>query len=422
MQTSNTFSILFWPNKAKKKNGLIPIYARVTVNGKRAEISLKRSVSVTCAVTSWDTKSGRLTSRSPESRALNAYLDATQADLYDCYQQLKSSRKLVTARAIKNLFVGEDDDYHTLVELIHYHNTRMKTVLAPSTMKNYYTTERYIKLFLQKMMRSDDVYLQELSYRFIADFEYFLRTTSPINEHQPLNNNGTMKHLERLKKLINLALKMEWIVKDPFIRYKLKYDRYERVYLNASELEKLESITLEKQGHCVVRDIFVFCCYTGLSYVDVEVLSDRHIVRGIDGKHWISTQRQKSQTPVKIPLLDKALEILKRYDTVSGKGDKLLPVYSNPKTNSYLKEIMELCGIDKHISFHAARHTFATTVTLSNGVPIETVSKLLGHTKLSTTQIYARVLETKIHEDMKQLATKLNPKPEETESKVSLNQ
>lgn len=120
--------------------------------------------------------------------------------------------------------------------------------------------------------------------------------------------------------------------------------------------------------------------------------------------------------------MDKALEILKRYDTVSGKGDKLLPVYSNPKTNSYLKEIMELCNIDKHISLHAARHTFATTVTLSNGVPIETVSKLLGHTKLSTTQIYARVLETKIHEDMQQLATKLSPKPEETESKVSLNQ
>ncbi|WP_142783768.1 site-specific integrase [Changchengzhania lutea] len=406
MQTSKTFSIHFWLNTAKKKNGIAPVYARITVNGKRAEISLKRYQSVT----SWDPKTKRAKPRTPNAPALNAYLDQVYADLLACHKQLLSEFKLITAQAIKARYLGEDEHQKSLLDLVGYHNTTMKTVLKFGTLKNYFTTERYINRFLKAKIKSSDIYLKQLSYSFIIDFEQYLRKCPSINRKQPLNNNGIMKHLERLKKLMNLALQLEWIEKDPFVRFKLKFTKHQRDYLSEAELQIFEQGILETEHHKKVRDVFVFSCYTGLSYTDVRSLTDHNIVRGIDGDYWIFTQREKTAQPVKIPLLDKALDIIKKYDNDTEINEKLLPVFSNQKTNKYLKEITALLEIYKNISFHSARHTFATTVTLSNGVPIETVSKLLGHSKLSTTQVYARVIEQKVSTDISNLRTKLNNK------------
>jgi site-specific recombinase XerD len=389
---------------AKKKNGIAPIYARITVNGKRAEISLKRYQSVT----SWDPKTKRAKPRTPNAPAINAYLDQVYANLLNCQKQLLSEFKLITSRAIKARYLGEDESKKTLLELVDYHNTTMKTVLKHGTLKNYYSTERYIKRFLKAKIKSSDIYLKQLNYSFIIDFEQYLRRGPSINKGQPLNNNGVMKHLERLKKLMNLSLQLEWIEKDPFVRFKLKFTKYQREYLSEKELQIFEEGILKEAHHKNVRDVFVFSCYTGLSYVDVKSLTDHNIARGIDGYYWIFTQREKTSQPVKIPLLDKALNIIKKYDSNPGSNSKLLPVYSNQKTNMYLKEIMALLEINKNISFHSARHTFATTITLSNGVPIETVSKLLGHSKLSTTQVYARVIEQKVSSDIRNLKDKLN--------------
>jgi integrase len=223
-----------------------------------------------------------------------------------------------------------------------------------------------------------------------------------------------MKHLERLKKITNLAMSLDWIEKDPFVRFKLKFTKHHRAYLSKEELEILKFGVLSTDMHVKTRDIFVFSCYTGLSYIDVKSLSDENIVRGIDGNYWIFTKHQKNDELVKIPLLDEALDILKKYDQGGDTiNEKLLPVFSNQKVNKYLKEVATKLKINKSLSFHAARHTFATTVTLSNGVPIETVSKLLGHTKISTTQIYARVLEQKVSLDMGVLRNILNPKTED---------
>ena len=419
MQTSKTFSIHFWLNIAKKKDDIAPLYARVTVNGKRAEISLKRYLSVTY----WDTIAKKAKPRTPNAPALNAYLDLVYADLLECQKQLLSEFKLVTAQAIKARYLGEDDDQKTLLDLVDYHNTNMKTVLKFGTMKNYYTTERYIKRFLTIKIKSSDIYLKQLSYGFIIDFEQFLRKGPSINKRQPLRNNGVMKHLERLKKMMNLALNLEWIEKDPFVRFKLKFTKHQRDYLSKLELQKFEQIILDEEVHRKTRDIFVFSSYTGLSYTDVRSLTDDNIVRGIDGDYWIFTRRAKTEQPVKIPLLDKALNIIKKYDNDLENNSGLLPVYTNQRLNVYLKEITARLGIKKNITFHSARHTFATTVTLSNGVPIETVSKLLGHSKLSTTQVYARVLEEKVSVDMKTLRNKLNNHINKSinETKVNLN-
>jgi len=418
MQSSRTFSIHFWLNLAKKKNNLAPIYARVTVDGKRAEISLKREASVTY----WDTRAKRVKQRIPEGLHLNPYLDQVYTDLLKCHKQLSSEFKLVTAQGIKARYLGEDEQQKTLLELIQYHNSNMKMVLKPGTLKNYFTTEKYIRKFLLTKKRTSDIYLNQLSYSFIIDFENFLRSNTAQLQSRPLANNGVMKHLERLKKMINLALNLEWIEKNPFKRFKLKFKKYQRDFLSKIELEKLELLSgFSKDQLRITRDIFIFSCYTGLSYSDVKSLSETNIVRGIDGNYWISKHRQKNDQTMKIPLLDKALSILDQYKEFSNDKHTLLPVYSNQKINVYLKEIAEIAEINKRLTFHSARHTFATTVTLSNNVPIESVSKLLGHTKLSTTQVYARVMEHKISDDFNQLSKKLNETKKMSNSLLKFN-
>lgn len=245
MQTSKTFSIHFWLSMAKKKDDLAPIYGRITVDGKRAEISLKRSTSVTY----WDTRSKRVNSRTSEGKALNVYLDQVYSDLLECHKQLLGESKYVTAQAIKARYLGEDEQHKTLLQLVTYHNKNMVSVLKPGTLKNYFTTERYIKRYLKRKLKTNDVFLKQLSYKFIIDFEQFLRTGKSINRSQPLKNNGVMKHLERLKKMMNLALRLEWVEKDPFVRFSLKFTKHQRAFLSQSELEVLESGQLLKGMH-----------------------------------------------------------------------------------------------------------------------------------------------------------------------------
>ena len=219
-----------------------------------------------------------------------------------------------------------------------------------------------------------------------------------------------MKHLTRMKKLMNLAVKLEWLVRNPFINYKIRFIKTEREILNKSELIAIENASFNRSCLNITKDMFVFSCYTGLSYIDIKQLTQRHVVKGNDDKFWIKTKRAKTNIPVKIPILDKAHLILKKYgnhQNLSSNGE-ILPIYSNQKTNQYLKDIAENLQIKKNLTFHVARHTFATLITLSNGVPIETVAKLLGHIKLTTTQIYARVLDDKISKDMRMVQEILN--------------
>lgn len=408
MRNNSTLKVLIFTRDHTHNPEKLTIYARITVDGKRAEISLKRRTSVN----EWDEIRGRVTGFSQKAKTLNSYLDEVYVQLMDTHKQLLSEGKIITAQAIKARFLGQDDHHKTLKELIEYHNTSQILVLKPGTMKNYYSTERYLHKFLEKELRLPDIRLKHLNYRFITDFEQYLRTYKPKRARRTCSNNGAMKHLERLMKMVNLAVKLEWLEKDPFRNYKLNFHKTDRNYLTERELRLIEETTFKGQGYEKVKDVFLFSCYTGLSYIDVKELRTVQLVLGIDGNHWIHTKREKTNEAVKIPLLPKAKTILEKYNNQSQKDvlGKVLPVFSNQKMNSYLKVIVKACGIHKHITFHTARHTFATTVTLSNGVPIETVSKMLGHTKLTTTQIYARVLERKVGEDMQHLIIKMEAK------------
>lgn len=405
MRKSDTFSVMLLPRFEKESKGKTPLYARITVNGKFKRFSIK----IKFTTDLWEPSVSRLKGNSAEARQINNHINQVLIQIDEAYRELKKERKLITPQTVIARYRGEDQIRKTLIQLSEYHKFNMKSVLKPGTLKNYYTTETYIKRFLEIQRNTDDIYLEHLDYAFIIDFENFLRrNVAQIQKSRPLTNNGVMKHLERLKKLLNLAVKLEWVERDPFANFSLKFVKNERHYLSQKELDLLINTELIHTYQNRTKDIFIFSCYTGLSYIDVKNFMKNDIVKGIDGKDWIFTKRQKTDHPIKIPLLDVAENIIHKYKDEMTNSDKLLPVYSNQKLNIYLKEIAKELKINKYLTFHSARHTFATTVTLSNGVPIETVSKLLGHTKLSTTQIYAKVLESRISSDIDNLRTVLN--------------
>jgi integrase len=404
--TNNTFGVAFYLKKQKTTQaGKSPIYARITVNGKRIEISVKRSIEEN----NWNATKGMAKGSREETVKLNKYLDQFKAGIIDSYQQLLLQKKFITAELLKEKVTGGDQAEFTLCKLMEYHNSDQGQLLEAGTMKNYYTTQKYIKEFIKERFKTSDKYLSELSYKFITDFEYFLRNRTPEKGQKTLNNNGLMKHIERFCKMINLAVRLEWIDRNPFHAYQLKFDKIEREYLTKDELARIEAKKFNIVRLQVVQDLFVFSCYTGLAYIDVFNLTPANLVEKSANNIWIVTNRQKTNEPVRVPLLPKALAIIEKYKghpQALAEG-KVLPTLSNQKLNSYLKEIADTCDITKPLTFHIARHTFATTVTLTNGVPIETVSKLLGHSKLTTTQIYAKVVESKLTDDMALLSAKL---------------
>jgi len=405
MQSQTTFSLLFWVTTSRAKNNSVSVYARLTVNGKRANISLKRKV----ILSEWDSVRGKDKGTKQESRLLNRYLDLVKNRIYEAHDQLLKEKVFICSQSIKARFLGEDNEEYSLLTLIDYHNTQMSESLTYGTLKNYFTTQRYIKLFLTQKRKTQDVYLSRLTYRFLVDFERFLRTYVPTDHQKQMENNTVMKHIQRLRKVVTLAYKMEWIDKDPFIKFKPKYIKNEREFLSEEELQRIIERSFDIERLTLVKDLFIFSCYTGLSYIDVMNLNHNHIAIGIDGGRWIITSRQKTNNKVKIPILPVAKELIEKYDghIKTKKTNTLFPNISNQKLNAYLKKIAVLCGIKKKLTFHIARHTFATSITLSNGVPIETVSKLLGHTKIATTQIYAKVIERKVSEDMMALSIKM---------------
>lgn len=401
MKSVNTFGIHFIVRASKAKNGKVPIYARIVVNSKRVEVSLKRWINSD----GWNSAKGMAKPRTPELKLLNNFLEQVRSVITGHYSELSIAAETITPEILKMKFLGvEEKEKPTLCEALSYHNSNMAHVLAPGTLKNYTTTEKYIKGFLASRNKSD-IEFRYLDYRFITEFEMFLRAHQPTDHQKKLGNNGVMKHMERFQKICNLAVKMSWLDKSPFAMFQLKFQRTERGYLTQEEVDTVAKKEFVISRMCFVRDLFIFSCYTGLSYVDVMNLTPDNIVIGIDGTDWIKTSRQKTTTIVNVPLLNRPRDIISQYanDPRALYRGKLFPAISNQKLNSYLKELATVCGISKNFTFHLARHTFATTITLSNGVPIESVGKMLGHKKMSTTQIYAKVVERKISEDMSQL-------------------
>jgi len=388
MRSPSTFSVLFWIYAARAdKNNCSTIYARITVNRKRVSISLKHKVNLD----SWDIQRQKAKGNGKKSREINLYLDEVKSDIVKCYRDLKSESRVLTPQLIKARFLGEDKKIFSLRDIIN-------------------TSQKYVLAYVTKKFKSNDRYLKELDYAFVLGFESFLRAYRPKHYQGKIGNNAVMKHIQRLRRMITLAYHIEWIERDPFIKFIPKLEKKEREFLTDSELQRIENFQTSIERLEVVRDLYIFSCYTGISYGDIMFLNKNNLVKGIDGHQWLMANRNKTGVPFKIPLLKPAKRLIEKYEKHprTSHSKLIMPKISNQRLNSYLKEIADVCGINKNLTFHMARHTFATTVTLSNGVPIETVSKLLGHTKLATTQIYARVVEQKVSDDMMLLKQKLS--------------
>jgi site-specific recombinase XerD len=413
----NTSNILFYIRRFRENSdGKAPIYLRITIKGKRAELTTNRFV----IPDKWSVEAQAMKGSSEEARILNIYLTTLRNKVLQHINSLELQSLQVTADSLRQAVLGIDQEQHTLISLFNYHNDRMKSLVgrdyAKGTYKRYVVTIGKVKAFLLHQYKKEDIDISELNHAFITNFEFYLKTKDEIQ------NNTAMKYIKNLKKVVRIAIENEWLDRDPFIRFKCTYKDPNRKYLTESELKTLESKSFEIQRLDQVRDMFVFSCYTGLAYADMDALTPADVKFGIDGERWITTYRQKTDSRSSIPLLPQAVELINKYKDhpESNNSGKLLPVLSNQKLNAYLKEIATLCGISKLLTFHTARHTFATTVTLTNGVPIETVSRMLGHTSIKTTQIYSKVVDSKVSSDMQNLKGILNlQQTKQTESKVA---
>lgn len=404
MTDRQTLAILFYLRRDKKKSETeIPIYMRITLNGKRAEMAIHRYIDPE----HWNNTASVPRGTKNEIKNLQEFLNLQRSKVYQAQKDLIDNGKVVTASAIRNIVQGKTEKQHTLLEVFDYHNKLMEEKVpaeyAPTTLVRFTTTRKHVSDFLQYQYKVDDMFLSQLNHEFVATLEHYFKTTKSCN------HNSTIKYIKNLKKVINLAVKNGWLNRDPFINFKATTKPVNRAFLTSEELSAIEDKKIENIRLAKVRDIFVFSCYTGLAYVDAFKLTRDNLVTGIDGEKWILTNRKKTGSKSNIPLLPKALEIVNKYkdDPMCIHSNKLLPVLSNQKMNAYLKEIAIITGITKNLTYHTGRHTFSTTVTLTNGVPIESVSEMLGHKSIRTTQIYAKVIDKKVSEDMQTLKNKM---------------
>lgn len=400
-----TFTVLFILKKQKQKpNGTAPIYVRLTVDGQRIEWASQRE----CNLEHWSSAAGRVKGTTKEARAINAWLEQMKADIYETQRTLFTMGKEITAVSVRNAMKGivEEKPVHTLVEVFQYHNEQFAELVGKEfsygTLKRFKSVLNSLKSFIKFQYKETDVPISHLNHQFITEYEFYLKTV------QKVQHNTAMCNIKKLKKIVRLCVANEWLAKDPFLSYKITTRETHRAFLSELELEQLASKHFAVQRLELVKDLFLFSCFTGLSYSDVAGLTPADIAVGIDREMWIHTTRTKTDTASRIPLLPTALSILDKYKDhpkACAEG-KVFPSITNQRVNSYLKEIADSLGIQKELTFHCARHTFATTVTLTNGVPIETVSKMLGHRSLRTTQQYAKVLDNKVSSDMKVLKDK----------------
>ena len=402
-----SLKILFYIRRDKPNlNGTMPLYCRITVEGQRAVFDIKRAI----LPKKWDSIKGCVKGSTEEAKSINTYINSLKAGIYDIQHKLERENKIVSADSIKSLLIGEPQvKSKSLFVVFEGHNNKVKSLInsdfAQGTYERYQTCLKHLKEFVKLKYNKSEFLLTDVNHEFITEFDYFFRS------HRKCANNTTVRYMKNFKKIIKIALANSWIASDPFLNHKMKLKKVDRGYLTQPELDLLmqKNFTIKRIEQ--VRDVFIFQCYTGLAYCDTKKLTKKNLFLDVEGIFWVKTRRTKTDTEVSVPLLPKALEILEKYKDYSINDDSsILPVLSNQKMNSYLKEIGDICGIDKRLSCHLSRHTFGTTITLGNGLSIEAVSKMLGHTSINTTKIYARMLDSRVSTEMSNLSDKLKLK------------
>lgn len=385
------------------KDGLAPIYARIRMNGIKVEISTTRFIDPK----NWLLDSQTAFPLTKNNKALNQYLDSFKNKIYTGYTSMLSTGESINGELLRQSIFGKPlQKKYNLIETTIEHNEQFEKQIgikySQGSYKNYKTTLKYLIEFVKSFFSKTDIPLDKMDYKFCENYFSFLTTKKQCN------TNGANKQLQRVKKIVNYAIKLGYINSNPIASYSLQFKPARKIPLSMEEIDRLVKLNLERKTLSQVRDIFIFQCYTGLSYSDIKRLRSSDIEKDGKGVLWIKMERQKTEIEFSVPLLKPATKLVESYLKTNEGDFYLFPVLSNQKMNDNLKVIQEIAGLSKNLTTHIGRHTFATTVTLNNDVPIETVSKMLGHTNLRTTQLYAKVLDGKIGSDMLRLSNKLD--------------
>ncbi|TLX71392.1 site-specific integrase [Labilibacter sediminis] len=392
--------ILFFIKRTKlTKSGDATIFVRITINKERTEFSLKKHVNPA----NWDDKKERAKGRNQEIAELNEFIDQYHRKILSYIDFMILDNQTVTARIIQEKLIGKKETRRTILKVFQEHNDNARKLIgidfAPDTIQRYETSYMHTKDFIRWQYKREDVALEDLNHQFVRNYELYLKT------ERKCAHNTAIKYLKNFKKIVRIALSNGWIKKDPFATIKFKLKPVDAVYLTKDELSTLinKEISIERLRQ--VRDVFVFCCFTGLAFSDAKSLKREHITTDSNGITWIHKKRKKTDQMSTIFVIEAAKKLMTKYENNPELNEKgtVLPVLSNQKMNAFLKEIGIICGIDKSISTHTARHTFATTVALENNMPLEVVSKTLGHSSTKMTQRYARTTEALIQKNMEKI-------------------
>ena len=382
------------------KSGRVPILMQLTIGQQTCHISTKQNI----LPEKWG--DGKPIGHTREDQAITAVLEEIRTKAYNKFLQLQAQNINVTPERLKQALLGKDQvqprgyveifdqwlvEYSKMVGITTSKRTLDKYILVRNRLQDYIASQLGVK----------DISLEEVTPKFLSNFDNYLRV------EYNMANNHAMKIRQKLRTIYKVAIDNGWVSKNPFSTVKIHFEPVERDVLTKSELTALIQTDMIFDRLEKMRDVFVFACFTGLAHCDVAGLTKENIITDEAGQVWLKTHRQKTSEVVDIPLLEIPQLIIKKYQGMKELNGKLLPTLTNSCSNLYLKEVAVRCGINKTLTFHMARHTFATTVTLSNGVPIESVAKMLGHRNIRTTQIYAKIIKDKLAEDMSKLATRI---------------
>lgn len=405
-----TMNILFFVLKTKLlKNGEAPILMRITINGQYEEARIQRSVPLRY----WNAAKGCSKGKDRAALELNNFISELSVRAFEIHKNLILEQAFITPKLILQRVFGKDESLRTVLKTMKEEIATMEKVVnidyAPVTINRYKNVLKKLTEAIPSFYKKEDITFHELSPDFIKAFDLYLKTEAG------LCRNTIVRYMKCLKKIVNMALAKEWMRKDPFYGYKMEQDETDPVFLTYNELQAIMKKEFDIPRLALVRDIFVFACWTGLAFADIFTLSPEHLEQDNNGDWWIRKgrvkleHRRKASSISNVPLLPIPLAILKKYENspVCVKRGTCLPVLSNQRMNSYLKEIADLCGVNKPLTTHAARHTFATTITLANNVPLQDVSAMLGHASTRMTQHYARVMTSSLKESMNKVRVRL---------------
>lgn len=402
MEKRKTFALTLFIRRALvNAKGQAPIFLRITVNGSSTEMRIQRSI----AVENWNVTKCAAKGKDKISREINDYIETIKAKALQIHRELELDRKPINPKIIKELLQGKSSNVRTIKQTFEEHNAQIKKLeskeFSPITIRRYEKSLEVLLEYVKHQYKMDDIALTEIDPQFIDNYMVYLKA------NHNLSHNTAVKRLKNLKKVIRIALMNGWITSDPFRFTKLRETNVEKEFLIKEEIERIieKEITIPRLAQ--VRDIYLFCVFSGLAFTDVCTLRPEHIIKDNNGDMWIRKARQKTKNMCNIPLLEIPLALIEKYreNPICKERGTVLPLISNQRLNTYLKELADICGIEKHLTSHTARYSFAT-LSLTSGISMESVAKMLGHANTRMTQHYAKVLDTKINDEMNKLRGK----------------